>query len=82
MIHDQVLTGASHYSWPQGTTVEVLDFDADRVPFEVSKIDEDEPAKSIACSKCGSNRFCVAVGSYFTAIKCPNCGWELCVHEG
>ena len=82
MIHSQVLAGAAHYSWPDGTTAEVLDFDSRRVPFEVSKIDEEDPAKSIACAECGSDQFSVAVGSYFTAIKCPNCGWELCIHQG
>jgi len=50
--------------------------------FEIGQCYEDIPAKKIKCKKCGSDKFIVGVGSYFTAIKCPNCKWEYCIHEG
>jgi len=38
----------------------------------------------LKCKKCGSDKFHVArdEGQYFTAIKCPNCEYEICIHEG
>lgn len=39
-------------------------------------------AKIIECKNCGNRNFTVAVEHYYTAIKCPNCGWERCIHEG
>lgn len=50
--------------------------------FEIGQIYEKTPAKRIECKKCGSKQFIVGNGDYFTAIKCPNCQWELCIHEG
>jgi hypothetical protein len=42
----------------------------------------DEIAKALSCRSCGSNRFFVGKAAFFTAIKCVNCEWELCIHEG
>jgi ribosomal protein L37E len=49
--------------------------------FHVGSMGQD-PAKSIVCRKCGSTQFNVGQGSYFTAIKCVKCEWEICIHDG
>lgn len=41
-----------------------------------------ERAKAIRCRLCGSNKFYVGTGDYFTAIKCTGCEWEYAVHTG
>jgi len=38
--------------------------------------------QTLYCKKCGGNHFYVGAGDYFTAIKCIQCGWEECIHEG
>lgn len=38
--------------------------------------------EQLSCVTCGGTQFLVAKGSYYTAIKCPKCGWEACAHEG
>lgn len=50
--------------------------------FEIGQCYEDEPAKTLICKKCKSKKFIVGKASYFTAIKCEKCGWEICIHEG
>jgi len=50
--------------------------------FESGQAYENKPAKTLVCKKCKSKRFIVGTGSYITIIKCENCGYELCVHEG
>ena len=41
-----------------------------------------EKLKTLVCKRCGSDEFNVGVGDYYTAIKCKNCKWELCIHDG
>jgi DNA-directed RNA polymerase subunit RPC12/RpoP len=50
--------------------------------FEIGQGYDAVPDKKIRCKKCGSTEFIVGVGDYHTAIKCPKCKWELCIHEG
>lgn len=50
--------------------------------FEIGQIYENHPAKKIKCKKCGCDNFIIGIGSYYTAIKCPICKWELCIHDG
>lgn len=50
--------------------------------FEIGQVYEDTPAKRLKCRKCGSTEFIVGVGKYYTAIKCPKCKWEMCIHDG
>lgn len=73
-----------------GIQVEIL-IDGRAEPNLVTKRDDglfhirdykDKIAKTYVCAKCGGNVFQVGTGSYFTAIRCVTCGWELCVHEG
>jgi hypothetical protein len=50
--------------------------------FRVGQSYEKKPCKTFYCKKCGSNKFYVGTGNYFTAIKCVNCNYEICVHDG
>jgi hypothetical protein len=34
------------------------------------------------CAKCGGDTFKLALSSYYTAVSCVNCGWELAIHRG
>jgi len=34
------------------------------------------------CKKCGGDKFYVGSSKYYTAIVCPNCKWEECIHDG
>ena len=41
-----------------------------------------KPAEKVKCSKCGSEKFEVAVAEFYTAIRCPKCKIEICIHKG
>ena len=61
---------------------ELLEFIDNKKPFHIGQSYEHCPAKQIGCAKCGSDQFHVAQGSYYTAIRCINCNWELGIHDG
>lgn len=42
----------------------------------------DMPVDKLECGECGGDEFNVGTASWYTAIRCTTCGWELCVHEG
>lgn len=50
--------------------------------FEIGQSYEETPVKKILCKKCGSDKWFVGKGSYYTAIKCPECLYEICIHNG
>jgi hypothetical protein len=50
--------------------------------FHIGQVYEDEAAQVLVCAKCKSREFNVGKGSYFTAIRCANCHWEKCIHDG
>ena len=56
--------------------------EVDQGDFSIGQCYEKTPAKTLICKKCGANTFIVGIGSYFTAIKCKKCKWELCIHNG
>ena len=66
--------------------------DTDTVPDLVTSVQDDrfhigqsyekDACKTYTCLKCGSNQFYVGKGDYYTALKCPICKWEICIHEG
>lgn len=68
------------------------EYNPNEIAFELHKIEKGdfhintsyakEPAKTLVCSVCGADKFIVGSGDYFTAIKCINCGYEICVHRG
>lgn len=57
-------------------------YEVERNDFHVGQIYDDYAAKTTICKKCGADKFMVGQGSYFTAIKCTNCNWEICIHDG
>jgi len=52
------------------------------IEFNVGQCYEDEPAKTLICKHCGNDQFKIAQGSYFTAVKCVKCEYEVCIHDG
>lgn len=50
--------------------------------FHIGKGYDNCPARALKCIFCGSTEFKVGTGSHFTAIKCKNCEWEECIHDG
>lgn len=50
--------------------------------FKIGQCYEEEAATTLCCKKCGSHSFNVGQGSYFTAIKCINCDYQVCIHDG
>jgi ribosomal protein S27E len=50
--------------------------------FVIGQIYERHAATTLRCKKCKSMAFNVGSGSWFTAIKCVNCEWQICVHDG
>lgn len=50
--------------------------------FSIGQSYEKEFAQKLVCKHCGSDKFFVGQGSYFTAIKCETCQYEICIHEG
>ena len=52
------------------------------VEFTVKQSYEDTPASTLVCKHCGNDQFKVAQASYFTAVKCVNCEYEIWIHKG
>ena len=50
--------------------------------FFIGQSYEEAAATTLACKKCGGMNFNIGQGNYFTAVKCVNCDWQLCIHEG
>jgi hypothetical protein len=50
--------------------------------FQIGQSYDNRTVTTLSCAKCGGKEFTVGRGSWFTAIKCPKCQWELCIHNG
>lgn len=50
--------------------------------FHIGQNYDKHPAQVVSCLGCGGDKFVVGRGDYYTAIKCPACEWEQCIHEG
>jgi DNA-directed RNA polymerase subunit RPC12/RpoP len=51
--------------------------------FKIGQKPEDgQKALEVECRYCGGREFNVGRGKYYTAIRCVECGYEICVHEG
>lgn len=50
--------------------------------FHLSQSYEKKIVDTIYCKHCGGKDFNVGVGDYYTAIRCINCEWEMCIHKG
>ena len=48
----------------------------------VKQVYDDQYPETFVCRNCGSDKFIVGHGGYFTAIKCDKCNYEICVHDG
>jgi hypothetical protein len=77
--------------WIEGKPVAFKDFkynpddlteQIDDETFHIGQCYEDDAARVLRCTKCKSREFNVGQGSYFTAIRCVNCHWEACIHDG
>ena len=61
---------------------EFTHYEEDSGLFHIGQSYEEVPASKTVCTDCGGSEFYVGQGSYFTAIKCTTCEWEICVHQG
>jgi hypothetical protein len=50
--------------------------------FSIGQVWEDCAVTTIACVICGATELNVGIGSFFTAVSCPHCKWQKCVHDG
>ena len=50
--------------------------------FHIGQSYESKVASTVYCKHCGGKEFNVGIGSYFTAIRCIKCEWEVCIHDG
>ena len=68
--------------YPPGDTRDVLKWPRGDTTFHIGQSYEKEAATTAQCAICGSKEFNVGCGDYYTAIRCPTCGWERLIHEG
>ena len=61
---------------------DVLTNNISKTVFHIGQSYEKSPCETLQCSICGNTQFQVGKGSLYTAIRCPTCEWELCIHEG
>ena len=54
----------------------------DDEPFHIGQDYEKQVATSIQCEWCAGIEFHVAIGSYYTAVRCIKCKWEAPIHTG
>ena len=57
-------------------------YEESRGRFHIGQSYDRKPAVVIRCRKCRGTDFNVATGSYYTAIRCVKCKWEVCIHNG
>lgn len=61
---------------------DVLEMKPDDETFSIGQCYDKEAATTLCCRKCKSTEFNVGAGSYYTAVKCTSCDWQLCIHDG
>lgn len=49
--------------------------------FHIGQSYEAEKVQVLECVHCKGKEFNVTTGSYFTAIRCVKCLYEICIHE-
>lgn len=67
--------------YPCDTYQDILE-ESDEDLFEIGQVYDNDPAKKLVCKLCGNDKFYIGKGDYFTALKCPTCLYEICVHDG
>lgn len=50
--------------------------------FHIGQCYAEVPAEKLRCVKCKGDRFEIASEEYFTAVRCPTCLYEVCIHDG
>ena len=50
--------------------------------FSIGQSYQDVAATTLICKFCQGSTFNIGQGSYFTAVKCVQCGQQSCVHDG
>jgi hypothetical protein len=71
------------YSWPgKDYREDSIIEQTKEVTFHIGQGYFEEVDTALMCKKCRGTAFNVGQGEYHTSIKCPTCGWELCIHEG
>jgi ribosomal protein S27E len=50
--------------------------------FSIGQVYDDHAATTVKCAQCGGTEFKVGLSYCYTAISCPTCKWEKCVHDG
>lgn len=60
---------------------DVLEWKQDGL-FHIGQSYEKKVADTVFCKGCGGNKFNVGQGSYYTAIRCVVCEYEILIHEG
>jgi len=61
---------------------EVYDKKRDDKTWHIGQSYDGIKASSLFCAVCGSKEFNVGQGSWYTAIRCVNCKWEVSIHDG
>jgi hypothetical protein len=59
-----------------------ITFTKDDGVFHIGQCYVEKVASTLYCKNCGGNHFNVGISDYFTAVRCINCEWEICVHNG
>ena len=62
--------------------LEELTTDVENNDFSIGQSYTKTVCATVTCSACGSDKLIVGVDDCYTAIKCPKCEWEMCIHEG
>lgn len=71
------------FNVPDGCENEdLIAYDEDSDCFHIGQSYSLNPCDKLVCSKCGCDKFFGGDSDYFTALKCPTCGWEICLHDG
>lgn len=77
------MTGHPFHSWPgEDERRDDLITEVPESVFHIGQCYGEKVAATVVCKRCGSANFFVGRGDYYTAIKCPTCAWEICIHEG
>jgi hypothetical protein len=57
--------------------------DTDKLPFLLFAHDmEDKPCQTQQCTRCEGTLFHIGQGTYHTVVRCLECKWEICIHDG
>lgn len=56
--------------------------ESDEDVFHIGELCSNQAAELVKCKICGGSNFNVGRGNYYTAIRCLECQWEVCIHDG